>query len=270
MNKINLIIQQDEEEIEAAEVLVDVKVGTNKYRFLLDTGAARTSMVFDDYTGTFDSLEKRNSSGVFASISDDLITVPSFDLGPISKKDLTLSRVASNSPGMRNLVGMDVLKDFCCLFLFEESSILVDPGGVSGSPGNVQELTYDGKFHPYVDVWLGEVRAKAVWDTGAGITIADTNFINKHPALFEEVGRSHGTDSTGFSVETPMFIMAATTIGNHNFPPLKVAGVDLSQVNATIDIPMDLILGYNILSKANWFFDFPGKKWAITKLLSAR
>ncbi|HYP39918.1 MAG TPA: hypothetical protein VEX13_06120 [Chloroflexia bacterium] len=268
MSRINLIIQQDEEDIEAAEVLVDVTVGTNKYRFLLDTGAARTSMVFDDYTGTFDSLNKSDSSGVFARSSDDLITVPSFDLGPISKKNLTVSRVASNSPGMRNLVGMDVLKDFCCHFLFEENGILVDPSGVSGSLGNVQELTYDGKFHPYVDVWLGRVRAKAVWDTGAGITIADTNLINKHPALFEEVGRSHGTDSTGFRMETPMFIMAATIIGNHEFPPLKVAGVDLSQVNSTIDIPMDLILGYNTLSKANWFFDFPGKKWAITKLLS--
>jgi hypothetical protein len=70
-------------------------------------------------------------------------------------------------------------------------------------------------------------------------------------------------------METPMFIMSASIIGNHNFPPHKVAGVDLSQVNSTIDIPMDLILGYSTLSQANWLFDFPGKKWAITKLLNA-
>jgi len=29
----------------------------------------------------------------------------------------------------------------------------------------------------------------------------------------------------------------------------------------------DLILGYSTLSKANWLFDFPRKKWAISKLL---
>jgi hypothetical protein len=162
---------------------------------------------------------------------------------------------------------MDVLKDYCCLFLFDENRLLVDSSGLSRAIANFQELTYDDRFHPYVDVGLGTLKAKALWDTGAGITVVDTNIIDKHPALFEEAGRSYGTDSTGFKMETPMFIMAATMIGGHLFPPHKVAGVDLSQVNSTIDIPMDLILGYSTLSKANWLFDFPRKRWAITKLL---
>jgi hypothetical protein len=269
MNKIDLIIEQDEEDIEAAEVLVDVKIGTRPYRFLLDTGAARTCVVYDSYTSTFESLRKSDSSGVFAKSSDDLITIPSLDLGPISKKNLTVSRVTGNSPGMRNLVGMDVLKDFRCHFLFQESRVLIDPIGVAESVGNFHELMYDHKFHPYVDVSLGSASAKAVWDTGAGITVVDASFIEKHPAYFEEVGRSHGTDATGYSVETPMFIMAASTIGNSLFPPHKVAAVDLSQVNSTVEIPMDMILGYSTLSRADWLFDFPGKRWAITKLHGA-
>ena len=131
MSEINLIIQPDEEDIEAAEILVDVTIGTTKYRFLLDTGAARTSVVFDNYTSALDSLGKSNSSGVFAKISDDLVTLPSFDLGPISKKDLTVARTAGSGPGVRNLVGMDVLKDFCCHFLFDENRLLVGPSGLS-------------------------------------------------------------------------------------------------------------------------------------------
>jgi hypothetical protein len=269
MSGFSLIIQPDDEETEVAEVLVDVTIGTKQYRFLLDTGAARTSVVLDDYTSTFDSLSKSHSSGVFANSSDDLITLPSFDLGPISRKDLIVSRATGSSPGMRNLVGMDVLKDFRCHFLFQENRVLVDPIEISEAVVSLQELTYGARFHPYVDVRLGELEATAVWDTGAGITVVDTNFIDKHPGLFEEVSRSHGTDSTGATMETPMFIMAVTTIGNHKFPPHKVAGIDLSQANSTIDIPMDLILGYSTLSRANWFFDFPGKKWAVTKLLGA-
>lgn len=269
MSEFNLIIQQDEEDIEAAEVFVEVSLGAKKYRFLLDTGAARTSVVLDAYTGAFDSLGKSSSPGVFAKSSDDLITLPSFELGPISKKDLTVARATGDGPGLRNLVGMDVLKDFCFHFLFDENRVLVDPTRAAETVDSFQELTVDAKYHPYVDVQLEKVRASAVWDTGAAITVVDTNFVSKHPALFEEVGRSHGTDSSGYSMETPMFIMAATIIGNHRFPPHKVAGVDLSQVNSTLEIPMDLILGYSTLSKANWLFDFPGKKWAITKLLSA-
>jgi hypothetical protein len=105
MSEINLIIQQDEEDIEAAEVLVDVTIGTTKCRFLLDTGAARTSVVFDDYTSAFNSVGKSNSSGVFAKISDDLVTIPSFELGPVSKTNLTVARMAGSNPGVRNLVG---------------------------------------------------------------------------------------------------------------------------------------------------------------------
>ena len=269
MSEFHLIIQQDEEDIEAAEVWVDVSIGTKQYRFLLDTGAARTSVVLDNYTSTFESVGQNNSPGVFAKSNDDLITLPSFELGPISKKDLTVFRATGDGPGLRNLVGMDVLKDFCLHFLFDEHRVLVDPSGASEIVDSFQELTVDAKFHPYVDVQLEKVRASAVWDTGASITVVDTNFVYKHPTLFEEVGQSHGTDSSGFTMETPMFIMSATVIGNHRFPPHKVAGVDLSQVNSTIDIPMDLILGYSTLSHANWLFDFPGRKWAVTKLLSA-
>lgn len=269
MSEFNLIIQPDEEDVDAAEVFVDVTIGTNTYRFLLDTGAARTSVVLDDYTGTFESLGTSHSPGVFAKSSDDLITLPSFRLGPISKQNLTVFRAMGDNPHLRNLVGMDVLKDFCFHFHFDENRVLVDPRDVAETVGSFQELTVDARFHPYVDVQLEAVKASAVWDTGASITVVDTNFVNKHPTLFEEVGKSQGIDSSGSTMETPMFNMAASIIGNHSFPPHKVAGVDLSQVNATLEIPMDLILGYSTLSKANWLFDFPGKRWAITKLLSA-
>jgi hypothetical protein len=266
MSGFDLIIKQDEDDTEAAEVLVDGTLGAHKYRFLLDTGAAKTCVTLDDYTSTFDCIDKSNSSGVFAKSSDDLVKVPTIDLGPIVKKNITVGRRAVEGSGTSSLIGMDILKDYCCHFLFDENRVSINPGD---GGYNFQELSYDNKFHPYIDIHFGELKAQTVWDTGAGITVADMNFIKKHPAHFEEVGRSYGTDSTGYKMETPMFIMAATMIGDNEFPPHKVAGVDLSQVNDTIELPMDLILGYSTLSKANWLFDFPRKKWAITKLLDA-
>src|SRR6476646_1330040 len=130
INGFDLIIEPDEEEPEAAEVCVEVTLGTEKYRFLLDTGAARTSVVLDDYTRSFESLGTSNSSGVFASITDDLVTLPGFSLGPISREDLTVLRVRGDNPGVRNLVGMDVLKDYCCQFLFDEERVQLHPDAV--------------------------------------------------------------------------------------------------------------------------------------------
>ena len=108
MNELTLIIKHDDEEVEAAEILVDGTIGGKRYRFLLDTGAARTSVIFDDYTSTFQSTERSSSSGVFANDSDDLITVPSIEVGPISKRDFTLVRAADKDPGISNLIGMDL------------------------------------------------------------------------------------------------------------------------------------------------------------------
>jgi hypothetical protein len=56
--------------------------------------------------------------------------------------------------------------------------------------------------------------------------------------------------------------MNACNIGDRTFPEVRVASVDFSHMNANSVTPIDMILGYNILSKANWLFDFPNKKWA--------
>lgn len=267
MSELNLIIVPDEDESEAAEIYVDGAIGGHPYRFLLDTGAAKTSVIADDYTSSFDSGGKNDSSGVFAPISEDLIIVPSIEVGPISKTDFMLVRAADNHPALRNLIGMDLLKDYRCHFFFDENRVAVDANDEAEAGYDFRELFLDQRFHPYVDVQFGTITAKAVWDTGASITVVDINFIRQRPTFFREAGQSEGTDSTGTRTETPMYVMAAATIGGHVFSPHRVAGVDLSHVNSTIEMPMNLILGYSTLSQANWLFDFPGRKWAISKQL---
>lgn len=83
--------------------------------------------------------------------------------------------------------------------------------------------------------------------------------------MFDEAGTSLGTDGNGVHVEMPTFLMAEVEIGGELFARHKVAVVDLSQANATLDRPMDLILGYTTLNQANWLFDFPAKRWSVTR-----
>ena len=269
MSGFDLIVRRDEEDIEAAEVFVDGRVGARNYRFLLDTGAGRTCVAFDDYTATFDVVGSPGSSGVFARRrSDDLVMAPSIEIGPISKSNVTVVRRAETSAGRSNLIGMDMLEDHCCHFLFDEHRVVVDPADDAGNHYAFHDLLYDEKFHPYIDVRFGTRTARAVWDTGAGITVVGLGFIDDHPEFFREAGRSSGTDATGHGMETPMFRMASPVIGGQAFPPHMAAGVDLSPVNATITLPMDLIVGYSTLGKANWLFDFPHRRWAVTRLPS--
>jgi hypothetical protein len=270
MSEFNFIIKPDEDDSEAAEIFVEGRIGDKSYKFILDTGSARTTIQCDDYTSTFDSIKKSSSSGAYGISIDDLITVPYVELGPILKKNFTIARMVENSPDKRNLIGMDLLKDFRCHFIFDKNSVMINPEEEPKIDAAFQDLFLDKKFHPYINVQLGKLIFKAVWDTGAGITIVDMKVIKKYPDLFQEIGKSVGTDSTGIKMETPMFTMGETIIGNMEFAPLKVAGVDFSHMTSSIEVPMDLVLGYNALSKANWLFDFPRRKWAILTMLNPK
>jgi hypothetical protein len=122
----------------------------------------------------------------------------------------------------------------------------------------------DRRGHPYVEVSWPGVTASACWDTGSGPTIVDRGFWLSHPELFEQIGESTGTDSSGDQAQTPLLMMAGPIIGQRAFTSHKAVAVDLSQVNSTLEIPMDLILGYPTIGQAGWLFDFPARRWTLT------
>lgn len=264
MQEFFLTIQPDAEEPEAGEILVDGAVGGRPYRFLLDTGAARSCLAWDSYSAAFEEVGQHRSSGVFAAHSSDVIRVPSIQLGPILRRDFSLTRLGEHNTGMHSLIGMDLLKDYRLHFLFDENRVLVD-GMEPEVP--LHDLFVDSKSHPYVDAAFGDQTAAAVWDTGASITVVDLGLIARCPACFREVSRASGSDATGASMEAATYLMRSAVMGGHVFPPHRVAGVDLSHVNASTERRMDMILGYSTMRKANWWFDFPGRRWAITRML---
>ncbi len=264
MAGFDLKLVPDPDEPGAVEVYVSARVGDREYTFLLDTGAGRSSLVFDEYTATFPVTGQHASSGVFAPHSEELITVPQIELGPITRRDFTLSRRSADDRTRRNLLGMDFLHDFGFHFSFSKNRVEVDPE--LETEVALHELLLGKKFHPYIEVRFGERAARAVWDTGASITVVDQGLINLLPEHFQADGVSVGTDATGASMETPMYRMAGAVLGGHAFSSHRVAGVDLSPLKASTDTPMELILGYSTLSQADWFFDFPRRRWGITRI----
>jgi hypothetical protein len=192
--------------------------------------------------------------------------IPSIQIGPIFRKGFTIARLKENAPDSRNLLGMDILKDYGCRFYFDDNKVTIECDDENDNRDAYQPLIMDKKFHPYIDIQFGNASVKAVWDTGSSITVVDINFIKKYPEFFEAAGQSEGTDSAGSTHQTPVFIMKNATIGKNRFPSHRVAGVDLTIVNTKAEFPFSLIAGYSTICKANWLFDFPRKKWSILKM----
>lgn len=243
--------------------MVRAVINGRDYLLRLDTGAARTQLVTDEYLAGLACTGRDSSAGAFGRTGDrDLVTVGELTIGSLVLTDLTVARV--DGPGQQSLLGMDVLRRYCCQFRFGTSELILADSAATAD----LDLLLDDRGHAYAELCWGDVAASACWDSGAGISVVSTEFYRQHPELFTEAGQTDGTDSTGASFSTPTFTLAGPSTGGTTLGPSKVTIIDLSPLNRGLEFPMDAILGYPMLSQANWLFDFPARRWAAPQLLA--
>jgi hypothetical protein len=260
---IPMILQEDPDDPDSIGVLAAGSVGGHKLMFRLDTGAARTHVAAVGHLAEQVPARSARSAGVFGQIAaQPIVTAWDLTIGDLTIPELDVARVPADE---QNLLGMDVLGRYCCHFRFDAG--VLDLGNSPGA-GAELELTLDDRRHPYVELAWDGVTASACWDSGAGITVVDEAFRNRHPGLFVAAGSSTGTDPTGAIFSTPMFTMAGPAIGGVPFQAARVAVVDLEPMNRELQYPMDAILGAPAIRQANWVFDFPARRWARPQLLA--
>ena len=262
MRHVPMIIEPEVGDPDSAAVRVDGTVAGRPYRFMLDTGAARTQLEADEYTRALSAEAGDSSLGALGGRSaDPVVTVTDLVVGPLQAARLAVARVEPGGPAAHNLLGMDVLGRYRCHFRFGAGVLEVeDPPRRRAD----RDLLVSNRGHAYVGVQWPGVTGQACWDSGSGATIVNRDFWLGHPELFSELGTSVGTDSSGTQAATPVLMMAGPVIGQREFTTHRVVAVDLSRVNRTLEHPMDLILGYPTLRQADWLFDFPAMRWRLT------
>ena len=134
---------------------------------------------------------------------------------------------------------------------------------IDGSDPVDQErpLLTSSRGHPYVEVnWSGH-SAHAIWDTGAGVTVVDTAFARAHRHLFSQPTTAVGADAHGNSSEAPLVMMAACSIGGRSFAAGVAAIADIAGIQRPGDSRFDLIVGYPVISQADWSIDLRNGRW---------
>jgi gag-polyprotein putative aspartyl protease len=265
VGQIPLIIEPDVDEPDFASVMVDATVAGRPYRLMLDTGAGQTNLDADDYTRGLTAVGEDSSAGVFGTqVIYPVVTVADLAVGPLRLASLDVRRGENVKAehAVSGVLGLDVLGRYRCHFRLDAGILDVDP-----SPGAEleNELLMDRRGHVFVEVHWPGISGRALWDTGSGPTIVNHAFWIGHPELFEQIGVSEGLDASGERAETPLLLIAESQIGQRTFGRHKAVAVDLSHVNSTSDYPMDLILGYPTQRQADWLFDFPARRWALTR-----
>lgn len=255
MDGVPLVVEIDRDEPDCATVMVDGTIEGRDYRFILDTGAARTHVVGDPSLAGLPRHGSHRPSGLGGARDDDLLFLPELRVGPLSWTGLEVS-TAEGRPDSRNLLGMDAIGTSAGRFDLDGGSWQTAP---TGTLPTRWPLARSANGHVFVDVAWPGVTAKAFWDTGAAITVVDSGFLRRNPELFDIAGTAVALDGSGASVEGTTYWMSAAVVGGRTFARHRAFAADLPQALGRID----LVLGYPAIRQAVWVFDFPAGRWAV-------
>src|ERR1700729_4018995 len=99
MRQVPLILEPDPDDPGCAAWLVDGTVAARPYRFVLDTGAARSQLEADEYTMALAAVSHDVSAGAFGvDTADQVVTITDLAVGPLHAATLDVVRAPGDSP----------------------------------------------------------------------------------------------------------------------------------------------------------------------------
>ncbi|MBC2934452.1 aspartyl protease family protein [Nocardioides sp. zg-1228] len=267
MRPVPLIVHPDREELGAAELYVDVLVDGRPVRMLLDTGASSSRIPANDFTRAFARAGDEGSGGRGAlgeaAGAEVRVVAPSLEVGGVRAESLAVELAEPRPDYLAAILGLDVLRYHRLNLSMSDAEIALDAETpVEGK----HPLVQSSGGHPHVDVEFEHGgTARAIWDTGAAVTVVDQAFVLTHPYLFESHGTSNGIDSMGNSLEVPMVTMAASVIGSRTFTPSLAAVVDIAGIQRLGEPEFAMIVGYPLICQADWAMDLARGWWGFLR-----
>ena len=188
------------------------------------------------------------AEGLFGRVPVERVVLPDLTVPGLTAGRRTVARLRSGGAGARSLLGLDVLGAHALLLHGPAATLHTTVAG--GLPADLS-LERGERGHRYLPVALPGGRVvRALWDTGADITVVDRELVTSHPELFTAPGSAIGTDASGTTAVTDVCRIEAYRIADVLFASHVVAVADLPE-------PAEMALGHPTLRQATWSMDLP-------------
>jgi hypothetical protein len=251
-----LRVEPDEEFDECALICVDGTVSGIRHRFVLDSGGATTQIADPGALIAASVVGEETAEGLFGRVPVERVVLPDLTVPGLTAGRRTVHRLRTGGAGARSLLGLDVLGEHALLLHGPAATLHTTVAG--GLAANLP-LERGTRGHCYLPVVLPGGRVvRALWDTGADITVVDRELVTSHPELFTAARSANGTDAMGATMVTDVCRLKAYRIADVLFASHPVAVADLPE-------PMEMALGYPTLRQAIWSMDLPSGRWAISR-----
>jgi Aspartyl protease len=252
---VGLRVEPDEEFEECALHCVDGTVSGTPHRFVLDSGSPTTQIADADALISAAVVGEDTAEGLFGRVPVELVVLSDITVPGLTAGRRTVSRLRTGGDGSRSLLGLDVLGEHALLLDGPAATLHTTVAG-----GLVADLPLERglRGHCYLPVTLPGGRVvRALWDTGADITVVDRELVTSHPELFTALGSASGTDASGTTAVTDVGRMEGYRIADVPFAGHLVAIADLPE-------PFEMVLGYPTLRQATWSMDLPSGRWGVS------
>lgn len=221
---------------------------------LIDTGARKSVVrtLFGDRTPV--GKEPSGGLGGIGEMSE-LIKVTEIKLDSWISADLVIRR--TESIPMNCIIGNDVFMKRNFLLDHERKVFTTD-------------FQASEKNHPlkiYNNQWFGfpvQIGTKAIvdslFDTGAAATLLDPKLIEDDPENFEFIQEIEITDGSNKKLKSAIYKMKVLSIQGLDFQDVIVLSYPLDVLQNEMPT-VRVILGYNVIRRHNWWFNFDLKRW---------
>lgn len=222
--------------------------------FLLDTGAASSSISVDVHTKSYPSLGAAESKGVSGNATAcDMIQFEKMVLGNHAFRKRTIKRCD------RNILGLDLLSELTFEVDLQGEQLNILRQFPQDSP--IQPIRRLTPGHLTIPVVLDTQAVDALFDTGADITVIDTHHIEQHPQSFEVIRTEEGNDAHGNKIQSKVYRCRSIMAGPLQLTNVEIAAFDFGDHLREKMEGSPVILGNNVISKARWRFDIAAGKW---------
>ncbi len=254
---------------------VDCQIDGNAELCMVDTGA-EYSQVSDQISGVnrYASLGSIFNIGLSTSapVQSDFVEVQNFAMLGISlgaEKVLREGQLAFpeylSKSGVEGVVGNDIFSSYEVFFDFVRKEMHFEEPIPSALVQH--DLNVLPSHHVVMKAILNGDSVNGLWDTGSHLTVVDQDYVSAHSSDFTYLqDLSDQADAAGRPLSVKLYRTKSLSIEDLSFSDVPVAVTSLQNTRGILGgVPVQMLIGYNILSQANWYLDFPNKHWSAEK-----
>lgn len=189
----------------------------------------------------------------------DKIQIGTLSLGAIERTNFQASR-CSVQRAPKVTLGIDFFKKKSFGVDFLRNVLDTDPPLRRGN----EKLIIAPRGHLFINCKVEGKAVSALWDTGAGLNCVDKNYVNSNPGQFNFIRSvASGRDILGKPVAMRLLEVSQVVIQKSRFRNVRFLEMDLGPVSKALGVRIPFLLGFNTITKANWYFNLKDQSWSI-------